>query len=95
MERKFDKKVLFKIITDFNNKTIKIDDFCDLYFEYYDLIVDYDKLNEKEEKILSGLSYTVSLYSPFEEDFKHYKFTTEEEIREAVIKAINELKIWL
>jgi len=92
MERKFNKERLFKILLEFDKGNTKAKVFCDQFYMNYDLIADFDDLTEHEEKILNKLSDVVNLYSPYEDDFKIYKFTTEKDIKKAVKEAIKELK---
>lgn len=94
MFEKDDKRRLYQLMDMFLSGEITASVFCDEFYYSYDLGIDYDILNDAEQKAFSDLSTVSSRFSEFKEDHEKYPkgFFTEEQLYQKVRETKENLK---
>ena len=92
MYKKSDKKRLYWIIDKYLSEKMTSEEFCEDFYESYDLEIDSSKFSSIEEKAFDELSEIAGRYSDSEEDHKASGFFyTEKELRDKVIETKKKL----
>lgn len=88
------KDKIISIIDELSRNQITVSDFCDMFYQYYDLGSTSDDFLDAERSILNKLSSVSSRYSKFEEERLRYKnvYTDEAEVLREALKALHVLK---
>lgn len=85
-------KRLYQLLDDFLAKKIDTESFSNDFTLIYGLHVDYDLLNDEEQKLFGELSEITSRFSPFEEDLKEYDcYFTENDVEKKAKKVYKAL----
>lgn len=90
---KNDKRRLVWLMEQYVTRKIGERKFCDEFYYAYDLELDHRLLSPNENKIFSNVSNVAGRFSEFEEDhaLDDRAFSTEEELRSVVRKALEML----
>lgn len=87
------KEILYRLIRQFLNDELNVDDFCSNFSNIYNLEVDYNLLTGLERQKFKELAVLTSRFSPFEEDLKKYDcYFNEQQVRLKVMEVNHDLK---
>lgn len=80
--KKNDKRRLYWLINQYSSNRLNAWDFCNQYYECYNLEIDKDILTELEKKVFSDLNTVASRFSPYGEEGAY----TEAELKQQIIE---------
>ena len=94
MFEKCDKKRLYWLMGQYVSNKITARTFCDEFYYCYDLELNSNELDDKEQRAFSRLSIVINRFSEFKEEHILYPGTyfDESQLHKKVIETINSLK---
>jgi hypothetical protein len=85
---------LYELIEMFIGGRVSPREFCDLFYECFDLGIDLSLLSDVERREFERISDVAGRFSEYEEDRKQFPkaYSDEDELQETVLSAVSELR---